>query len=164
MGITSRIRPATRRVLAIGLAAVAGLGVAGSLGIAPDAARAAETSNVAEFPQSPRHLNGFWANESVPAYRCPASRPYLENHNYAPVGTSLINGVEVRQSSSPWPIGVSVTGAKAEFGTFSPAVGISDAPFSSSATNWAGGDKSYQVVLHCTDDPDQGWIVLRDGT
>jgi hypothetical protein len=40
-------------------------------------------------------LNGFWTTESVPAYACPQDHGYLLNQNYAPAGTSLINGVEV---------------------------------------------------------------------
>jgi hypothetical protein len=28
----------------------------------------------------------------------------------------------------------------------------------SSATNWAGGTHPYEVVLHCTSDPNHGWV------
>jgi hypothetical protein len=159
------IRPGIRRALAVGLACVAGLGAAAAA-IAPQQARAAASASVVEFPQEVRHLNGFWANENVPAYRCPASHPYLENRNYAPFGTSLIPGVSIVQERDPWPIGVSITLATPASDTgemYPPAVGIKGGAGNASATNWTFGSASYQVVLHCTADPALGYKVDRSG-
>ena len=44
-----------------------------------------------------RTLKGWWANEFVPAYRCPLGRSLSRSH-YALSGTKLPNGVEVRGS------------------------------------------------------------------
>ena len=165
MTIASRIRSNSRRAVALGVAAVAAFGVAGSLGIAPEAARAAETASVVELPQEVRHLEGLWANESVPAYTCPASHPYLEKRNYAPFGTSLIPGVSIIQEREPWPIGVSITLAKpADTDERYPhAIGIKPGPGNTSATNWTFGGASYQVVLHCTADASLGYTVDKNG-
>jgi hypothetical protein len=166
MTLANHIRPVTRRALAVGLAAVAALGAGAAMGLAPDAARAATTS-VQAFPQEVRHLNGFWANENVPAYTCPASHPYLERHNYAPFGTALIPGVEIVQDRDPWPIGVSITLAKPalEQNTMYPnAIGIPPSSGATSATNWTFGSASYQVVLHCTADASLGYTVDRQGS
>jgi hypothetical protein len=139
----------TRRVCALWLAALAGVTIAGALGLAPATARA----DVGEFPQEKRHLDGFWANEFVPGYRCPTSHPYLEAKDYAPFGTSLIKGVSINEDGMPWPIGVSITGASTTGGSLNLANGIA----ASSATNWSFGRHWYQAVLHCTDDARQGW-------
>ena len=162
MTITSRIRPAGRRALALGLAAVAGLGIAGSLGIAPDTARAAEKPAVKEFAFSPVYMQGFLHSAPVPSYTCPPGEgyKYLENRAYAPAGTSLAHGVEIRQEREPWPVGVSITGAKGIDGDRSLAHGTPDSAIRASATNWALGNNWYQVVLHCTNDPALGWTVV----
>jgi hypothetical protein len=36
-----------------------------------------------------RSLSGLWANEYVPAYKCPTSHPYLYDQSYAGAGTSF---------------------------------------------------------------------------
>jgi hypothetical protein len=105
-------------------------------------------------PFAARSLTGLWANEYVPAYKCPSSHPWLYNQSYAPAGTRLPRGVEVVGLG---PIGVSITAAQWEEG---PAewdgyiygyhtatnTGFPD----SSATNWTAGTNYYQVKLHCT--------------
>lgn len=93
-----------------------------------------------------RSLTGFWANEFVPAYRCPGDHPYLLNANYALAGTSLPNGVEVEGLG---PIGVSIAGTATVTGV---AVGTLTGGQLSSATNWTTGAASYRIVLHCTSD------------
>jgi len=70
--------------------------------------------SVTAFPG--RSLTGLWANEYVPAYRCPDDHPFLLNQNYAPLGTHLPPGVEIQQSQrgvpgDPWQIGVTIVGA-----------------------------------------------------
>jgi hypothetical protein len=162
MTLTS-IRPGARRALAIGLSALAALGAA-TTAIAPQEARAAAAASVVEFPQETRQLQGFWANEFVPGFQCPASHPFLEKRNYAPAGTSLIPGVSIIQEREPWPIGVSITLAKPASGTgerYPHAVGIKSG--GTSATNWTLGGASYQVVLHCTADPSLGYTVDQSG-
>lgn len=143
-----------RRKVPLALAAVGAAALAVPA-VAPDAAEA----EVKEFPQEVRHLNGFWANEHVPAYMCPRERPYLENKNYAPFGTTLPRGVSVNQEREPWPIGVSITRVATKgvhkghygdaYGNRKWALGTLSDQWSS-ATNWTGGDQWYQVVLHCT--------------
>jgi hypothetical protein len=107
---------------------------------------------VSSFPA--RSLSGLWANEYVPAYQCPSDHQYFYSHNYAPFGTYVPFGVEVRGLG---PIGVNISGQDG----FEVAVG-GDSRFyittiltgfpNSSATNWTFGTNSYQVVLHCTSD------------
>jgi len=103
------------------------------------------------FP--PRTLTGLWANEYVPAYRCPGPPiikhyySFLEKTNYAPAGTTLPLGVEVRGLG---PIGVSITGTNLSLYT-EPSRNYMTLTGSlySSATNWTLGSASYQVILHC---------------
>lgn len=108
------------------------------------------------FPE--RTLSGFWANEFVPAYRCPTSGnfykdfPYLVNQNYAPEGTSLRNGVEVQGLG---PIGVSilrVSDTTALYHSTGHLYATGTETDASSATSWTTGSASYHVVLHCTND------------
>jgi hypothetical protein len=105
-----------------------------------------------------RSLTGFWANEYVPADKCPPSHPWLLAQSYSPAGTSLIEGVAVQQDW-PWKIGVSITG---DSHAYSPDrgelidTGTATGFLLSSATNWTIGTNSYQVILHCTSNPDHG--------
>jgi hypothetical protein len=103
-----------------------------------------------EFP--PRTLTGLWANEYVPAYACPYvwlgsgwRQTVLENVNYAPGGTTLPPGVEVRGLG---PIGVSITSTNGNYLPYYYYRTFTGYP-NSSATNWTLGSASYQVVLHC---------------
>jgi hypothetical protein len=122
-----------------------------------------------------RNLRGLWANEHVPSYDCLSrepryeENPFLLNARYAPAGTTLPRGVEVRGLGS---VGVSIldtwewrryglreTGTrrdtKIEFRPGGYTAG------GSSATNWTTGSASYQVVLHCTSDYSRGYT--KDG-
>jgi hypothetical protein len=94
-----------------------------------------------------RTLPRLWANEQVPEYFCPNGY-FLVNQNYAPAGTHLINGVEVKGLG---PVGVYIP-----FGVYgTPRLYIGNSSQNASATNWANnpfGPASYTVILHCTND------------
>jgi hypothetical protein len=106
---------------------------------------------------APRSLTGLWANEYVPAYKCPSSHPYLYDESYAPAGTKLLAGVGVLGLGA---IGMSITGFKTTDVTIPPGVTSiymtgTDTGFpNSSATNWGTGTNSYRLQLHCTSDTD----------
>ena len=111
---------------------------------------------VSSFPA--RTLSGLWANEYVPAYRCPNDHPLLLAQNYAPFGTSLPRGVEV---TGLGPIGVSIAGESSYLITnhlyfLNKATGTLTAR-GNSATNWTLGRASYQMILHCTVNSDHGY-------
>jgi hypothetical protein len=91
-----------------------------------------------------RSLSQLWDTENVPAYKCPATHPYLYAHDYAPFGTTLPMGVEV---AGLGPIGVSITGIKTSGGW---AIGTLTGFPNSSATSWRVTTNSYQVKLHCS--------------
>jgi RTX calcium-binding nonapeptide repeat (4 copies) len=113
--------------------------------------------DIGPFPR--RTLNGFWANEFVPAYKCPPSHPYLFRQDYAPWGTSLPQGVEVRGLKTG-NVGVSMTGIstiKVEGRDGRYPTGALTGPGQSSATSWTGGEAIYQVLLHCTSDLDHSY-------
>jgi hypothetical protein len=109
---------------------------------------------VSSFPA--RTLGGFWSNESVPAYKCPSDHEYLLNANYAPIGTALVPGVEVRGLG---PVGVSITTPSVVSigGGFFEATGTATGGGASSATNWNGTGAQYRVILHCTSDSSRGY-------
>jgi hypothetical protein len=98
--------------------------------------------------------NCLWETEYVPAYTCPQDHPYLLNQNYAPAGTSLINGVQVVGLG---PVGVSIL-TRLTITTMSAqrAVGTANNE-GSTATNWDFVARSYQVILHCTSEIAHGW-------
>jgi hypothetical protein len=103
-----------------------------------------------KFP--PRTLTGLWANEYVPAYRCPTESPWLMDTEHAPFGTHLPDGVEVLGLG---PVGVSINRIltvpdPGSIGTVGKPAGTETGLGASSATNWTIGTVSYQVVLHCT--------------
>jgi RTX calcium-binding nonapeptide repeat (4 copies) len=103
-----------------------------------------------------RSLSQLWDTENVPAYKCPASHPYLYAQNYAPFGTALPDGVEV---AGLGPIGVSITGIKTSGGW---AIGTLTGVPNSSATSWSIGTNSYQVRLHCSKTTANGyWFAGR---
>jgi Ca2+-binding RTX toxin-like protein len=108
-----------------------------------------ETQNPCEISAfAARSLTGVWANEYVPAYKCPTSHPYLYDYKYAPSGTHLLGGVEVVGLG---PIGVSVTGFfSINLDTVWRITGADTGWPNSSATNWTSGTNSYHVKLHCT--------------
>jgi RTX calcium-binding nonapeptide repeat (4 copies) len=117
--------------------------------------------DIGPFPR--RTLDGFWANEYVPAYKCPPSNPYLFRQDYAPFGTALPQGVEVRGLRSG-EVGVSITGRstiKVEGRDGRYPTGSLTGPGQSSATNWKFvGEGIYQVILHCTSDPDHSYALM----
>lgn len=91
-----------------------------------------------------RTLSGLWANEYVPAYKCPSPQPYLTNYDFAPHGTTIPKGVQIQGLG---PIGVSILTTLEKDGL---AQGTATGFPHSSATNWTIGDASYTVILHCT--------------
>jgi len=90
----------------------------------------------------------------IPAYECPSDYPYLQNRDYAPFGTTLVPGVEINQNHpEPWPIGVYIGGHHIrDDGYVTGTTGNLD-----NATNWAWFDWSFQVILHCVNDPALGY-------
>jgi hypothetical protein len=130
--------------------AVTGDGTNSSPYIAPCDDATQDPCVVSSFPG--RSLTGLWANEYVPAYKCPTSHPYLYDQGYAPFGTRLPAGVEV---TGLGPIGVSISGTQTVPATILnlPFVaGTRTGGIDSSATSWSFGTNSYQVKLHCTSD------------
>jgi hypothetical protein len=105
---------------------------------------------VSAFPE--RVLSGPWANEFVPAYRCPTDHPYMVDDAYGPPFTTWGPGVEIKEDDSLSPIGVSITGKFLLDRPFASAFGGTRTGFpESSATNWLwGGSHWYKVVLHCS--------------
>jgi Ca2+-binding RTX toxin-like protein len=103
-------------------------------------------------PFAARSLTGLWTNEYVPAYKCPSTQPYLRAVDYAPAGTKLPRGVEVKGLG---PIGVSITGVSTDPG--GRANGTLTGGTDSSATNWTTGTASYEIVLHCAKEPRLGY-------
>jgi hypothetical protein len=110
-----------------------------------------------------RSLTGLWANEYVPAYKCPTSHPYMYNQSYAPQGTVLPPGVGVLGLG---PIGMNISGVETrqdrEFdATRVYALGTLTGGLNSSATNWEFDTNSYQLQLHCTSDRTHAhrWVV-----
>jgi RTX calcium-binding nonapeptide repeat (4 copies) len=109
-----------------------------------------------------RSLSGLWANEYVPAYKCPTSHPYLFDERYAPAGTALPHGVGVLGLG---PIGMSITGFTSTRVTTSLGVtsayttGTMTGFPNSSATNWETDTNSYQLQLHCTSDTDYAFFL-----
>jgi hypothetical protein len=100
-----------------------------------------------------RDLKGFWTNEYVPAYRCPASFPWLINRDVRSSDLALPRGVSGASDNT----GVAITGYSGDVGkrigpvAFRYATGtLTGFPYSS-ATSWTfnGG---YQIGLYCTDD------------
>ena len=139
-------------------AAITGTGTNTHPFVAPCVNPQAVDCVVNAFPS--RVLKGLWANEYVPAYRCPDDHPYLLNHNYAPFGTYIVPGVEIQESydpTDPWPIAVSIT-APSRSTPNNYGTGTMTEGFNSSATNWSTATTGYRVILHCTSDPDHTFV------
>jgi hypothetical protein len=108
---------------------------------------------VSSFPE--RKLGGFWSSEYVPAYKCPASNPYLYNADYNPIGTSVPSGVEV---TGLGPVGVYIGAyTTVHVQGFVYRVIATKTGIGTSATNWDGEGSAYRVTLHCTSNVDHGW-------
>jgi hypothetical protein len=96
-----------------------------------------------------RDLAGFWDNEYVPAYKCPANFPYLVNRKYGDMNVPL--GVDVRTDNTDLFItGTSTT----KIGDREYYTGTKTGFSNSSATNWDwhNGVSSYTIRLNCTSD------------
>jgi len=133
-------------------AQLSGSGSDGNPYIAPCPADADRFICTVEFPA--RMLSGFWSNESVPAYQCPADHTYLYDANYAPFGTSLPNGVKAYGLG---PIGVSITGTRYDAASY--AIGTRSELGFSSATNWTFGPATYTIALECTSVQSLGYFA-----
>jgi hypothetical protein len=109
---------------------------------------------VSAFPA--RSIIGLWQGDTPPAYKCPATHPYLYSRDYGPFGTTLPRGVEV---VGVGPIGVYIGGVSVIGSNFATGTqnGLGDLIPSAGATNWAFGTKSYRVQLHCTSNILHGW-------
>lgn len=109
-----------------------------------------------------------WHGGFVPAYRCPADHPWLVNHDYAPIFTALPLGVEV---DGLGPIGVSITGAFSDVerdqrtaeGVWRVYRGTRTGFPWSHARNWSAEQRTYRVVLHCTNNFDQAKVLSPFG-
>ena len=76
-------------------AAVTGAGTTGDPFVAPCTNPSAVDCIVNAFPK--RVLRGLWANEYVPAYKCPSDHPYLLDRRLVPDGVIAPKGVEIDQ-------------------------------------------------------------------
>lgn len=107
---------------------------------------------------SQRTLSGAWANEYVPAYRCPSDHPYRLNKNYAPSFNTWGAGVEIARdevSGLGFPVNVLITGNSYFKERTAPNLfsGTLTGFPNSSVTNWLwGGTHWYRIILHCTSD------------
>jgi hypothetical protein len=117
-------------------------------------------SNECFYAYDVRYLEGPWANEFAPSYRCPtAEHPYLINKSFDSTHAGVVNGVRAISDenaidvSITWYVSKTVTTPE---GPTRFATGtLTGFPFSS-ATNWLwGGRHGYQVVLYCTGDLSQ---------
>jgi hypothetical protein len=92
---------------------ITGDGTTGNPFVAPCSDPWSVDCTVNAFPR--RYLKGLWANEYVPAYRCPTDHPYLKNGRYVPDGVLVPQGGEIDQGGapdgSPWPIGILLSNA-----------------------------------------------------
>jgi Pentapeptide repeats (8 copies) len=141
---------------------ITGDGTTGNPFVAPCSNPSAVDCTVDAFPR--RYLKGLWANEYVPAYRCPSDHPYLIYRRYVPDGALVPPGVEIDEGGgpggSPWPIGILISGfstTRAPNGTV--GTGTHSGFLNSSATNWSTGTAGYKVSLHCTSDPKHAWVT-----
>lgn len=127
-----------KKIRRLGIAAAVALAGA-AVALPSGAANASEAEPSYKVVEKEWRTLAPWTSEAVPEYRCPGSHPYLEDRNFAPFATSLIDGVEIQQHSNPWPIGVSITkgvGVKDPKGGLLYLIGTSSHPLASSTTNW----------------------------
>ncbi len=92
----------------------------------------------------------LWANEHVPAYKCPPTHPYLAEERSAPTGSPLRKGVRL---GGLGPVGINIQ----RFSTTDAgiATGTMTGFPNSAATNWTRKGQSYKVALSCTGDTAQ---------
>ncbi len=136
--------------------AVQGDGSNGNPYVAPCDDPAQNVCTVSSFPG--RSLTGFWANEYVPAYRCPDDHPYLLGQTFTPGSPG---GVEVLHHPGVVNPDVAITGLSqtAISLTTDLVTGTLTGFPNSSVTNWSTGTGTYQIVLHCTSNPGAGYYV-----
>jgi RTX calcium-binding nonapeptide repeat (4 copies) len=97
----------------------------------------------------PRRTLGaaLWANEHVPAYKCPPTHPYLAQDQSAPADTPQRKGLVL---GGEGPVGINIQ----RFSTDGRgiATGTMTGFPNSAATNWTRKKQSYKVALSCTND------------
>ena len=116
-----------------------------------------------------RRLNGFLANEYVPAYRCPDSEPWL-------LKKVLSNSIVPPGVVNPplhGEVGVNITGVSTKVGktkTVGPklyswdyATGTKTGFPNSSATQWSLGYATYQILIWCTSDLSKANLIAVRG-
>jgi hypothetical protein len=140
---------------------VTGAGTMGDPFVAPCSDPASVDCTVRAFPR--RFLTGLWANEYVPAYRCPSDHPYLTKGLFVPGGVLVPQGVEIDEGGGPggssWPVGIVISNATttgAPNGTV--GTGTTTGFANSTATNWSTGTAGYKVILHCTSDSQHAYV------
>jgi hypothetical protein len=142
-------------------AAVTGAGTTGDPFVAPCTNPSAVDCIVNAFPK--RVLSGLWANEYVPAYKCPSDHPYLLDRRLVPDGVIAPKGVEIDQGGrgGTWAIGIVISGissTRAPNGT-TVLTGTHSGFSNSTATNWSTGTATYRVSLHCTSDQTHASVI-----
>jgi hypothetical protein len=167
-GCSGGLRPATHGRPAAGPAParlaqqpVTGDGSNGKPFVAPCSDPASVDCTVRAFPR--RFLKGLWANEYVPAYRCPSDHPYLTKGLFVPGGVLVPQGVEIDEGGGPggssWPIGLVISNATTTSApNGSVGTGTITGFANSSATNWSTGTAGYKVILHCTSDSNHAFV------
>jgi hypothetical protein len=141
--------------------AAAGAGTTGDPFVAPCTNPSAVDCIVNAFPK--RVLRGLWANEYVPAYKCPSDHPYLLDRRLVPDGVIAPKGVEIDQGGrgGTWAVGIVISGissTRAPNGT-TVLTGTHSGFSNSTATNWSTGTATYRVILHCTSDQTHASVI-----
>jgi hypothetical protein len=146
VGAPSGDQPQLRHPIRATAAAVTGDGGNGDPFVAPCDDPQNVDCIITAFPA--RTLSGGWANEYVPAYKCPPDHPYLLDRTYAPPFTTWAQGIEIWEDIWQNPVAVSITGMSRFKDLYA---GTATGYPNSSATNWAwGGTHWYRVVMHCS--------------
>jgi hypothetical protein len=118
----------------------------------------------------PRYLSDFLGREYVPAYRCPADRPWLLNKTVTK-GRIVPPGVLFAEEEGT--LGVSITGVSTKVGkevrvankvySYDYATGTKTGFPNSSVTEYNIGGARYRIWLYCTDDLKQANLVAVRG-
>jgi hypothetical protein len=121
-----------------------------AMAVAP--AAQAETTSV---PQGWIELKGLHETQA-PGYQCPADYPWLVNQRYS--DPTMLRGADV-QFDEPGVLGIDPRFAETQSDATGLVTGFSKTPSSRGniATNWDWFTNAFQVVLHCTDNPEQGY-------
>ena len=141
--------------------AVTGAGTTGDPFVASCTNPSAVDCIVNAFPT--RVLRGLWANEYVPAYKCPSDHPYLLDRRLVPDGVIVPKGVEIDQGArgGTWAVGIVISGFSSDRAPNGTTVltGTHSGFSNSSATNWSTGTGAYTVILHCTSDQTHASVI-----